>query len=127
MSTEQNKAVVRRWMTEVLEGGDLGILDEVLAPDYVNPAMGDADRASMRALLTQLRGAGTWHFDGIDLIAEDDVVVARFTLEISREGEETLAAHGLTYYRLAEGKIIEDDPFSRPDLAQLLGVAPPAG
>ena len=33
MSTEQNKAVVRRFFTEVLQGGDLDVLDEVLAPD----------------------------------------------------------------------------------------------
>jgi hypothetical protein len=40
MGTEENKAVVRRWMHEVLAGGDLGVADEVLAPDYVNVAMG---------------------------------------------------------------------------------------
>jgi ketosteroid isomerase-like protein len=125
MSTEENKAVVRRWMTEVLEGGDLDSLEEVLAPDYVNPAMGGADRAGMRALLAQLRAAGTWHFAEIDLLAEADAVVARFTLEITRPDEEKLEAQGLTYYRLADGKIIEDDPFARPDLAQLLGMTPP--
>ncbi len=40
MSIEQNKAVVRRFITEVLQGGNLDALDEVLAPDYVNPARG---------------------------------------------------------------------------------------
>jgi ketosteroid isomerase-like protein len=127
MSTEQNKAVVRRWMTEVLEAADLDVLEEVLAPDYANPAMGGADRAAMRGLLTQLRAAGTWHFDGIDLVAEGDDVVARYVLEVTREDGEQLAAHGLTYYRLADGMIVEDDPFTRPDLAQLLGLTPPAG
>ncbi len=126
MSTEQNKAVVRRWMTAILEGGDFGIIDEVLAPEYVNPAMGGVDRAGMRGLLTQLRAAGAWHFEGIDLVAEGDAVVARFTLEVTRDGDERVVAQGLTYYRMADGKIVEDDPFSRPDLAQLLGVAPPA-
>jgi predicted SnoaL-like aldol condensation-catalyzing enzyme len=124
MSTEQNKAVVRRWMTEVLQGGDLETIDEVLAPNYVNPAMGDTDRAGMRALLTQLRAAGTWHFSEIDLVAEGDAVVARFILMITQTGGEKLTAHGLTYYRLVDGRIVEDDPFARPDLAQLLGVAP---
>jgi hypothetical protein len=126
MSTEQNKAVVRRWMSAILEGGDLGIIDEVLAPDYVNPAMGGVDRAGMRGLLTQLRAAGSWRFAGIDLLAEGDAVVARFTLEITQSGREKLVAQGLTYYRLADERIVEDDPFARPDLAQLLGVAPPA-
>ena len=125
MSTEQNKAVVRRWMTDVLEHRDFEALEEVLAPDYVNPAMGGVDRAAMRALLNQLRGAGSWHIADIDLVAEGDAVVARFSLSITQDSGETLSAQGLTYYRLADGLIVEDDPFTRPDLAQLLGVAPP--
>ncbi len=127
MPNEENKTTVQRWMTEVLEQGQLDILEEVLSPDYVNPAMGDVDRAGMRTLLTQLLAAGSWHFEGIELVAEGDAVVARFVLEVTRDGGEKVAAHGLTYYRLTDGKIIEDDPFTRPDLAQLLGVAPPAG
>ena len=126
MSTEQNKTVVRRFITEVLQGGDLDVLDVVLAPDYVNPAMGDADLASFRALLTQLRGGAAMHFDDLELVAEGDAVVARFRLEVTQAGGEKLVAQGLTYYRLADGRIRLDDPFTRPDLAQLLGVAPPA-
>jgi SnoaL-like domain len=126
MSTEQNKAVVRRWMTEILESGELDVIDEVLAPEYVNPAMGNADRAGMRALLGQLRAAGAWHFSSIDLVAEGESVVARFTLEVTTPDGNTVAAQGLTYYRLANGMIAEDDPFTRPDLAQLLGLTPPA-
>ena len=60
-----------------------------------------------------------------DLVAEDDAVVARFTIEVTRADGEKLPAHGLAYYRLADGKIVEDDPFTRPDLGQLLGMTPP--
>ena len=126
MSIEQNKAVVRRFITEVLQGGNLAALDEVLAPDYVNPAMGDADLAGFRAILTQLHGWAALHFDNLELVAEGDEVVVRFNLEVTRAGGEKLAAQGLTYYRLADGRITVDDPFSRPDLAQLLGMAPHA-
>ena len=126
MSTEQNKAVVRRFITEVLQGGDLDVLDAVLAPDYVNPAMGNADRAGFRAILTQLRDGVAMHLGDLQLLAEGDAVVARFRLEVTPTGGEKLVAQGLTYYRLADGRITLDDPFSRPDLAQLLGVAPPA-
>jgi hypothetical protein len=126
MSTEQNKAVVRRWMTEVLGGGELDSLDEVLGPGYVNPAMGGADRAGMRVLLAQLKDLGSWQFSDIELLAEGDAVVARFMLEVTRDGGQKVAAQGLTYYRLADGMIVEDDPFTRPDLAQVLGLTPPA-
>jgi hypothetical protein len=40
MGTEENKAVVRRFMHEVLADGNLDVADEVLAPDYLNLAMG---------------------------------------------------------------------------------------
>jgi ketosteroid isomerase-like protein len=125
MSTEQNKAVVRRFMTEVLDGGKVDLLDEVLAPTYVNPAMGGADRAGFKAILTGLAATGVgMRFTIEDLMAEGDSVVARFTSEVTRADGEKLQAHGLTYFRLANGKIVEDDPFTRPDLGQLLGMTP---
>src|SRR3972149_4397247 len=80
MSTEQNKTVVRRFITEVLQGGDLDVLDVVLAPDYVNPAMGDADRAGFRAILSQLRGGAAMHIDDLELVAEGGGGVARLRL-----------------------------------------------
>jgi ketosteroid isomerase-like protein len=127
MSSSENKATVKRWMTEVLEQGDLDVIDEVLSPDYVNPAMGGIGRDAMRGLLAQLRAVGPWRMDGIELVAEGDSVVARFVLEVTRDNGEKVAANGLTFYRMAAGKIVEDDPYTRPDLAQLLGLAPPAG
>jgi len=126
VSTEQNEAVVRRFMTEVLQGGNLDVLDEVLAPTYVNPAMGGADLAGFKAILAGMAAAAIgMRFTIQDLVAEDDAVVARFTIEVTRADGEKLPAHGLTYYRLADGKIVEDDPFTRPDLGQLLGMTPP--
>ena len=127
MSTEQNKAVVRRFMTEVLQGGDLDVLDEVLAPDYVNRGMGGADTAGFKEILKGIGAMGLdMHFTILDMVAEGDLVIASFTSEITRASGEKLAADGLTLYRLADGKIVVDDPFTRPDLAQLLGMAPPA-
>ena len=126
MSAEHNKAVVHRFMTEVLDGGNLDVLDEVLAPTYVNPAMGGADLAGFKAILTGMAATAVGlRFAIEDLLAEGDSVVARFTIEVTRADGEKLPAHGLTYYRLADGKIVEDDPFTRPDLGQLLGMTPP--
>jgi ketosteroid isomerase-like protein len=127
MSVEQNKSTVRRWMTEVLQDGNLDVIDEVLATDYVNPAMGNIDREAMRGLLGQLGSVGSWRMEDLGLVAEGDTVVARFILEITQNDGQVVTANGLTYYRMSDGKIVEDDPYTRPDLAQLLGVAPPAG
>ena len=40
MTTEQNKAVVRRFITEVLAGGNVDLADELFAPNYVNGITG---------------------------------------------------------------------------------------
>jgi hypothetical protein len=46
-------------------------------------------------------------------------VVARFTLEITQAGKK-ITARGMTYYKLASGKIVEDDPMTSPELAEML-------
>jgi predicted SnoaL-like aldol condensation-catalyzing enzyme len=125
MSVEQNKAVVRRFMTEILAGGNLDLVDELLAPNYVN-RMSGTDRAATKVLFATLRSA----LPGLrmqieNLVAEGDAVVARFTMETTNAENKTLA-RGLTYYRLANGKIVEDEPITTPDLRQLLGIPMPA-
>jgi hypothetical protein len=39
---------------------------------------------------------------------------------------EALSARGLTYYRLAKGRIVEDDPITTPDLMAKLATLMPA-
>ena len=121
MAADQNKAVVRRFITEVLSEGRLDRIDELLAPDYVNRAFG-ADLAAFKEMLAGLAAAlPERRFDVEELIAEADAVVARFTFEARDPGGKTISVRGLTYYRLADGKIVEDDPITTPDLTQELG------
>jgi predicted ester cyclase len=117
-SLEQNKAVVRRFMTEVLQGGNLDVVDQVLDPSYVNTSMGNVDRTGFKAMLGALKSAGMT-FDVKDLVAEGDSVVARFTVAVTQSGQKTTAM-GLAYYRVVNGKITIDEPLSSPDLGQLL-------
>ncbi len=125
-SAEQNKAVVRRFITEGLQGANLAVIEELAAPNYVNPAMGGADLAAFKGIVSAMGATVSLRFTIRELVADGDSVVARFSLEATRSSGEKLPAEGLTYYRLADGKIVEDDPFTRPDLAQLLGMAPHA-
>ena len=117
-SVEQNKAVVRRFMTEVLQRGNLDVVDEVLDPSYINTSMGNVDRSGFKGMLGALKSAGMT-FDVKDLVAEGDSVVARFTVTVSQSGQKTTAI-GLAYYRVIDGKITIDEPLSSPDLGQLL-------
>ena len=117
-SSVENKAVVSRFMTEVLQGGKLNLVDELLAPNYVNPGMGNADRDHFKGILTAFLSVSP-RFHDIHLVAEGDSVVARFSLEIT-QADKKIAARGMAYYKLANGKIVEDDPITSPELAQLL-------
>ncbi len=134
MSTEQNKVVVRRFMMEALTGHNLGLADEVLAPNYVNRMTG-ADLAAFKGMLTGMSTALTdVRFEIDDLVAEGDSVVARWQMEAIHTGSlmgetptgKKISSRGLTYYRLVNGQIVEDDPVSTPDLLQLLGIQIPA-
>jgi ketosteroid isomerase-like protein len=128
-STDQNKAVVRRFLTEVLAGGDGAALDELLAPSYHNPMMGGMDRAGFKAMLPALRSViSDMSFDSMDLVAEGDAVVARFTSTMTLATGKKVETRGMTYYRLADGKIVEDDPIESPDLTQELAalMTPPS-
>ena len=120
MATDRNKDVVRRFITEVLSGGRLDRVDELLAPNYMNRAF-DADLPAFKEMLAGLAAAlPERRFDVEELIAEADAVVARFTLEMRDPGGKTISVRGLTYYRLTDGKIVEDDPITTPELTQAL-------
>ena len=134
MSAEQNKAIVRRFMMEVLTGRNLGLADEMLAPNYKNFMTG-ADLAAFKGMLTGMSKAlSGLKFDIDDLVAEGDSVVARWTMEATHTGSlmgetptgKKISYRGLTYYRLVNGRIVEDDPISSPDMLQALGIQMPA-
>ncbi len=128
MSPEQNKAVVRRFINDVLVGGDVGLVDELLGDAYVNRGMGGMDRATFKGWLEVASAGPGGRMEIIDLVAEDDAVVARFTYAITLPSGEPITARGLTFYRLADGRIVEDDPITSPDLMQVFAaqLPPPA-
>jgi predicted SnoaL-like aldol condensation-catalyzing enzyme len=120
MAADLNKDVVRRFITEVLSGGQLDRVDELLAPNYVNRAFG-VDLPAFKGMLPGLAAAlPERRFDIEELIAEGDAVVARYTGEMRDQSGKTISVRGLTYYRLADGKIVEDDPLTTPELTREL-------
>ena len=134
MSTEQNKAVVRRFTEEVLGGRNIGLADELLAPNYTNSITG-SDVAKFKDFVAGFNSAlSGLHFEIVDMVAEGDAVTSRWTAGGTHTGSmmgesptgKQIAMRGLTYYRLANGKIVEDDPVTTPDLMQALGIQMPA-
>jgi predicted SnoaL-like aldol condensation-catalyzing enzyme len=128
MGTEENKAVVRRFMHEVLADGNLDMADEVLALDYLNLAMGGSDLAGVKAMAAATNAALEGErFEDEELVAEGDAVFARFNYILTLPDGSTTTARTLAYYRLADGKIVLNDVMFDPDLMQVLGqlLAPP--
>ncbi len=86
----ENKARFRRTYEELLNGGDLSVADELVAPDFINhegPAGMDRGPESMRGLANMLRTAlPDLHFEIEELIAEGDTVAGRLTMSGAHEG-----------------------------------------
>ena len=121
MAADSNKDVVLRFIEEVLAGGKLDQIDELVAPGYVNRAFGVGLEA-FQGMLAGLSAALPDRRFGIeDLVAEGDAVVARYTAEMRDGSGKPISFRGLTFYRITGGKIVEDDPITTPDLAQELG------
>ena len=86
MSTEQNKAVVRRFIMEALSGRNVGAADELLAANYMNRMTG-GDLAAFKGMLTGMSSALTdVRLEIDDLVAEGDAVVARWKMQATHSG-----------------------------------------
>jgi hypothetical protein len=58
-------------MREVVVGGNLDVVDELLAPNYVSLAMGGADLAGMKAMVSAMSAAiKQQRIDDEELVAE---------------------------------------------------------
>jgi predicted ester cyclase len=120
MSSDTNKAIVRRSIEQPLVHGDLATLDEVYAPDYVahDPSNPDVtDLPGTKAFVGELRASYSDIAVSIDdQIAEGDRVATRGTFRgvdtgSGRGGEPTgraVAIGGITISRLRDGQIVEE-------------------
>lgn len=126
MSIEQNKTVVRRYITEVLVGGNVDLVDELLATNYTNVGMGGMDRGGFKSWLSVASAGPGGRTEIQELVAEGDVVVARFTYAIKLPDRDEITARGIAYYRLSNGRIVEDDAITTPDLRQVFASQMPS-
>ena len=136
MSTEENKAVVRR-LFEEYNKHNLDGVEELVAPDYVwhGPAgFGDMDLAAMKQAMPAFFTAfPDLHWVVEDLIAEGDKVVCRFTCRGTHQGEflgipptgKMVTYTGIAICRFAGSKAVEyRSSVDLLGLMQQLGVIP---
>lgn len=93
--SEDNKAVVRRLVEEVMNAGRLDVLDELYSP---------AMAAAARRWITPFREAfPDVAMTVVDLVAEDDKVAAWFTCSATQHGEwQGQPASGARFERIDE-------------------------
>ena len=117
-SPEQNKALMRRFIEEVWNQGDLQAADEIFHPAATSPSAPQlpAGPAGVRMIATMFRSAfPDFHMNIEDMIAEEDIVVARFTQGGTHQGTFMGAAPTgrqvqfteIGILRVAGGKVVE--------------------
>ncbi len=139
MSTEQNKALVRRGFEEGINQGKLDYFDQVLAPTYVNhnmPAPGPGPEAFKQVLAMFLKAFPDMHITVEDVITEGDKVATRGTWRGTHKGDfmgipATGKSVSVTYsdiWRFENGQAVENwVQMDMLGLMQQLGVAPAPG
>lgn len=80
-NTSKNKQLVERFIQELFSQGDLGAVDRYLAPNFVNhdPPLPGVPDGIRQAGAVFREAFPDWHSSVDQLVAEDDIVVERFT------------------------------------------------
>lgn len=118
MSTETNKAIVRRYIEQVLSNQRLDLLDEFFVDTVELHGVGPSiiGRTAVVEWYAMFAAAfPDWHTTIDDMVAEGDKVVVRITSNGTHQGEfQGLPATGKPYtqnaiaiFRLTNGKIVE--------------------
>ena len=136
MSTEENKALIRRF----IEGGNRGnvtefstTLDELFVPDFVrhDPAGGFRSREDYKRHLLSLGAALPGQLTIEDLIAEGEQVAVRYTYRGTHQEQwrglpptgRPVTFTGIFICRILDGKIVEGwENVDALGLLQQLGV-----
>src|SRR5437773_4145834 len=143
MSNEVNKALVQKWVDQVLNTRDVSDQSpayQLVAADFVGHFPGQPPIEGLEAF----RQFGAAYFSAFpdlqitpeDLIAEEDKVTMRYGWRGTHKGElmgipptgKQVIASGISILRVADGKIAEQwDSFDNLGMLQQLGVIPKMG
>jgi steroid delta-isomerase-like uncharacterized protein len=139
MSTEENKAVVRRYV-QAFNSSNLDAIVDGVAPDFVlhipgSPDIHGPEGVKQWAQSNQIAFPDT-KVTIVDLVAEGDKVAKQWTFRGTHRGEfvgipptgKEVTFPALSMYRLVGGKIAELwMSYDLLDTMQQLGVIPPMG
>ena len=135
MSTEENKAIVRKWI-DACNKRNLSLLDELIAPDFFHPTwqlQGAEGYKQFYAMF--LKGFPDCHETLEDIIAEGDKVWHRFKTTGTHTGEfvfgkmtlpptgKKFTMTGVNFWRIVDGKVVEKEGvYDQLDFFRQLGI-----
>jgi steroid delta-isomerase-like uncharacterized protein len=140
--SEENKTVVRRFIEEVWNNGNLDAIDELISEDHVDhdPAQAESPggREGVRAFVQMYRAAyPDTHIEMGEMVAEGDLVAGNWTATGTHQGElmgiaptgRSISITGMGMDRIRDGQIVESwgNYDSLGMLAQLGALPAPAG
>jgi len=140
MSTEENKAIARRWNEEIWSKGNLAAIDELLATDFVfnyAPPGVKPDREAYKQFVTMLRAPfPDFQYTIEDMVAEGDKVSVRWSGRGTHKGEymgiaptgKQVTITGISIIRIVGGKIVQEwGEMDNLGMMEQLGAIPPMG
>ncbi len=120
MSTQANKELIRRFYDEVWNKGNTDFVFQVFADSYVRhdlrPGNPPTGAAGQKQVADDFRAAfPDVHYETDLLIAEDDYVVARWTMQGTNTGQwgkelptgKAVKMSGVNIFRFQDGKVVE--------------------
>ncbi|MDQ5823563.1 MAG: ester cyclase [Chloroflexota bacterium] len=141
MSADQNKAIARRILQDVVGNGNLDGVEQVMAVDVVDhtpqPGFDGAGIGEFKSVITMLRAAFPDLSVTIEhMIAEGDKVAQRWTLRGTNKGEfagipptgKQISVGVIEILHFADGKVVERwGQVDNMGMLQQLGVIPAPG
>lgn len=138
MSVEDNKALQRRFYDEVINGGNLDLIDDLIAEDFVDhevfPGLPNTGPEATKAGLGMFLAAfPDLHFSADEMIAERDKVVTRGTLSGTHKGEfmgvsptnKSFEVQFMDIVHIHDGKVTEHWGLAdQGAMMEQLGIAP---
>ena len=121
---ESNRHIMERYTREFLPAGDAALAEEFVSPDIVMYYPGQPEQRGLDTLLA-LVAANREAFPDLvwtveQMAADGDTVAVRYTMTGTHRGtfagvastDKPVVAQSMAFYRLADGKIIEERPSS---------------
>ncbi len=140
MTMEENKALMRQFYDEVVNRGNLAMIDKAAAANIVDHTLAPGlppGVAGVKQWFTLMRKAfPDAHATVNDILADGDKVVARVAFRGTHKGEflgvpatgKPVSIEGIDILRFSGGKLAEHwGQFDNLGMLQQLGVVPPPG